>query len=53
MHTQLVIENAGYIYYAETRILGHQNDAKQFIMMQRICANGPLHFPEDCIILAE
>ena len=26
-NTQLVIDNAGYIYYAETRILGHQNIA--------------------------
>ena len=53
IHTQLVIDNAGYIYYAETRILGNQNNAKQFTMMQQICANGPLHFPEDCVILAE
>jgi hypothetical protein len=47
MHIQLVIDNASYIYYAETRILVHQNDAKEFTMMQRIFANGPLHFPED------
>jgi hypothetical protein len=53
IHTQLVIDNAGYIYYAEARILGHQNNAKQFTMMQQICANGPLHFPEECVILAE
>ena len=42
-----------YIYYAEERILGHQNNAKQFTMMQHICANGPLHFPEECVILSE
>ena len=53
IHTQLVIDNVGYIYYAEARILGHQNSVKQFTMMQQICANGPLHFPEDCVILAE
>jgi hypothetical protein len=53
VHIQLVIDNASYIYYAETRVLVHQNDAKEFTMMQRICANGPLHFPEDCIIVAE
>jgi hypothetical protein len=52
-NTQLVIDNAGYIYYDEARILGHQHNAKQFTMMQQICANGPLHFQEDCIILAE
>jgi hypothetical protein len=23
----------------------HQNNAKQFTMMQQICANGPLHLP--------
>ena len=53
IHTQLVIDNAGYIYYAEARILDHQNNAKQFTMMQQICANGPLHFPEECVMLAE
>jgi hypothetical protein len=53
IHTQLVIDNAGYIYYAEARILGHHNNAKQFTMMQQICANGPLHFSEDCVILVE
>jgi hypothetical protein len=53
IHTQLVIDNAGYIYYAEVWMLGHQNNAKQFTMMQQICANGPLHFPEECVILAE
>ena len=52
-NTQLVIDNAGFIYYDETWILGHQNNAKQFIMMQQICANGPLHIPEECVILAE
>ena len=46
-NTQLVIDNAGYIYYDEARILGHQNNAKQFTMMQQICANGPLHFPKN------
>ena len=53
IHTQLIIDNAGYTYYAEERILGHQNNVKQFTMMQQICANGPLCFPEDCVILAE
>ena len=53
IHTQLVIDNAVYIYYAEARILGHQNNAKYFAMMQQICANGPLHFPEEYVILAE
>jgi hypothetical protein len=52
-NTQLVIDNAGYIYYVEARILGHQNNAKQFTMMQQICENGPLHFPEESVILAE
>ena len=34
--------------------LGHQNNAKQFTMMQQICANGPLHLPEEkCVIMAE
>jgi hypothetical protein len=33
--------------------LGHQNNAKQFTMMQQICAKGPLHLPEECVILAE
>jgi hypothetical protein len=42
LHTQLVIDNAGYINYAEARNLGHQNNAKQFTMIQQICANGPL-----------
>jgi hypothetical protein len=37
----------------QSAILGHQNSVKQFTMMQQICANGPLHFPEDCVILAE
>jgi hypothetical protein len=32
-------------------MLGHQNNAKQFTMMQQICANGPLHFPEECTVL--
>jgi len=50
---QLVIDNAGDIYYAEAHFLGHQNIAKQFTMMQQIGANGPLHFPEDCVILAD
>ena len=53
IHTQLVIDNAGYIYYAEAGMLGHQNNPKQFTMMQQICANGPLNFPEECVILAE
>ena len=54
LHAQLVIDNAGYIYYAEARNLGHQNNAKQFTMIQQICANGPLHFPEEkCVIMAE
>ena len=26
-------------------MLGHQNNAKQFKMMQQICANGTLPFP--------
>ena len=52
-NTQLFIDNACYIYYDETRMLGHQNNAKQFTMMQQICANGPLHIPEECVILAE
>jgi len=30
IHTQVVIENVGYICYAEARFLGHENDAKQF-----------------------
>jgi hypothetical protein len=30
-----------YICYAEARFLGHQNDAKQFTMMQQIGVNGP------------
>ena len=51
-NTQLFIDNGGYIYYDEARMLGHQNNAKQFTMMQQICANGPVHFPQDCIILA-
>jgi hypothetical protein len=42
-----------YICYAEARFLGHQNDAKQFTMMQQIGVNGPLHFLEDCILLAD
>jgi hypothetical protein len=29
IHTQVIIDNAGYICYAEARFLGHQNDAKQ------------------------
>jgi hypothetical protein len=33
--------------------IGHQNNAKQFTMMQQICANGPLHFQEECVISAE
>ena len=48
-----VIDNAGYICYAEARFLGYQNDAKQFTMMQQIGVNGPLHFLEDCILLAD
>jgi hypothetical protein len=32
---------------------GKGENAKQFTMMQQICANGPLHFPEECVILAE
>jgi hypothetical protein len=36
IHTQVIIDNAGYICYAEARFLGHQNDAKQFTMMQQI-----------------
>jgi hypothetical protein len=52
IHTQVVIDNAGYICYAEARFLGHQNDAKQFTMMQQIGVIGPLHFLEDCILLA-
>ena len=44
IHIQLVIDNAGYIYYAVTRILVHQNDAKQFTRMQYFFANGPLHY---------
>ena len=48
-----VIDNAGYICYAEARFLGHQNDAKQFTMIQQIGVNGPLHFLEDCILLAD
>jgi hypothetical protein len=47
LQRQLVIDNAVYIYYAEAWILGHQNNAKHFTMMQQICANGPLHFPEE------
>jgi len=53
IHTQVVIENSGCICYAEARFLGHQNDAKQFTMMQQIGVNGPLHFPEDCVLLAD
>ena len=49
----LDIDNAGYICYAEARFLGHQNNAKQFTMMQQIGVNGPLHFLEDCILLAD
>ena len=50
---QVIIDNAGYICYDEARFLGHQNDAKQFTMMQQIGVNGPLHFLEDCIPLAD
>jgi len=35
------------------RFLGHQNDAKQFTMMQQIGVNGQLHFPEDSVLLAD
>jgi hypothetical protein len=49
----LDIDNAGYICYAEARFLGYQNNAKQFTMMQLIGVNGPLHFLEDCILLAD
>jgi hypothetical protein len=52
-NTQLVIDNADYIYYDEARILGHQHNAKHFTMMQQICANGPLHILEECVILPE
>ena len=34
-------------------MLGHQNNAKQFTMMQQIYANGPLPFPEVSVMLAE
>jgi hypothetical protein len=50
---QVINDNAGYICYAEARLLGHQNDAKQFTIMQQIGVNGPLHFLEDCILLAD
>jgi hypothetical protein len=53
IHTQVIIDNAGYICYAEARFLGHQNDAKQFTMMQQIGVNRPLHFLEDCILLVD
>ena len=53
IHTQVVIDNAGYICYVEARFFGHQNDAKQFTMMQQIGVIGPLHFPEDCVLLAD
>jgi hypothetical protein len=53
IHTQVIIDNAGYICYAEARFLGHQNNAKQFTMMQQIGVNGALHFLEDCILLAD
>jgi hypothetical protein len=46
IHTQVVIGNASYICYVESRILGHQNKSKQFTMMQQIGVNEPLHFPE-------
>ena len=39
--------------YAEAGFLGHQNDAQQFTMTQQIGVNGPLHFPEDCVLLAD
>ena len=50
IHTQVIIDNAGCICYAEARF---KNDAKQFTMMQQIGVNGPLHFLEDCILLAD
>jgi hypothetical protein len=53
IHTQVVIDNAGYICYVEARFLGHQNDTKQFTMMQQIGVNGRLHFLEDCILLVD
>ena len=53
IHMQVVIENAGCICYAEARFLGHQNDAKQFTMIQQIGIYGPLHFPEDRALLAD
>ena len=34
-------------------MLGYQYDAKQFTMMQRIGVNGPLHFTEDYVLLAD
>jgi hypothetical protein len=40
IHTQVVIDNADYICYAEARFLDHQNDAKQFTMMQQIGVIG-------------
>jgi hypothetical protein len=49
VHTQVFIDNTGYICYAEERFLGHQNYAKQFTMMQQIGVNGPLHFLADQI----
>jgi len=53
IHAQVVIGNAGYICYVESRFLGHQNNSKQFTMMQQIGVNGPLHFPDDCVFLAD
>ena len=52
-YASIVIDNAGYICYAESRFLGHQNDAKQFTIMQQIGVNGPLHFSKDSIFLAD
>ena len=50
IHTQIVIDNTGYFCYTEAEFLGHQNDT-QFTTTKQNAVNGPLHFPEDCVLV--
>ena len=53
IHTQVVINNKGEIYFIESGFLGHQNDAQQFMFMRQIGNDVSLPFPDNCFLVGD
>jgi hypothetical protein len=53
MNTQLIVDNLGNIVFLQTGFLGAQNDATNFIFMERIGPGTNFDMPPNAYLLAD